>query len=147
MKLSLELTPNIQPPHIVKDIKRLDKILFSGDKRIDLKGNYVWIIRDQGKAVAYGGMRPCQMKDNEGLVLLTRVGVLPEYQGKGFQKKLIRARVRKAASEGYKEVVVYVRWWNAASINALVGCGFKAYQPAVAYAGTNVVYLKKQLKG
>lgn len=142
----LELTPNIQPPDVVKDVKKLDKLMFSGDERIKTKDYFIWVTRDkEGKAVAYGSMRPCQMPENKGLVLLTRAGVLPEYQGRGLQKRLIRARIKKATEMGYKECVVYCKWWNAASINALIACGFRVYQPASAYAGTHSVYLRREL--
>ena len=145
MQIRLEITPDNQPEKTVKEVKRLDKILFSGDKRIDTSKYWVWVVRHEGKPIAYGAMRACEAEVNKGLVLLTRAGVLPAWRGKGIQKKLIRLRVRKAKSLGYDTAIAYVMGMNCASSNALIGCGFRLYHPSDLYAGYRTIYLRKQL--
>jgi GNAT superfamily N-acetyltransferase len=145
MQIRLELTPSNQPEKTVKEVKRLDKLLFAGDKRVDVSKSWVWIARVEGKPVAFGAMRACEAEANKGLVLFTRAGVLPVWRGKGIQKRLIRLRVRKAKSLGYETAVAYVMGMNCASSNALIGCGFRLYHPSDLYAGYRAVYLRKQL--
>jgi L-amino acid N-acyltransferase YncA len=105
----------------------------------------VWVVRVGGKAVGYGAMRGCEASVNKGLALLTRAGVIPAWRGMGIQKKLIRLRTRKAKNLGYKTAIAYVMGMNCASSNALIGCGFRLYEPANLYAGEKAVYLRKHL--
>lgn len=145
MQIRLELTPTHQPKDKVKDLLKLDRVLFDGDARIKWKKCWVWIVRDNGVPVGYGAFRACEAKCNEGLAIFTRSGVLEKYRGRGIQKRLIRARLRLAKKLGFDQVVAYVADWNCASSNSLVRCGFKLYRPESLYAGYRYVYLKKTL--
>jgi len=145
MQIRLEITPDNQPDKPVKEVKRLDKVLFSGDAGIDTSKSWVWIVRVEGKAIGFGAMRACETAVNRGLVLFTRAGVLPVWRGKGIQKRLIRLRATKAKRLGREVAIAYVMGMNCASSNALIGCGFKLYEPADLYAGKQAIYLRKVL--
>ena len=56
--------------------------------------------------------------------LISAAGVLPEYRGRGIQKKLIDARIACAAKMNLKAVVAGVHPNNAASISSLKDRGF-----------------------
>lgn len=145
MQIRLEITPENQPEKTVKEVKRLDKVLFSGDTSINLDKCYVWLVRVEGKAIGFGAMRPCETAVNKGLVLFTRAGVIPVWRGKGVQKRLIRLRAAKAKRLGHEVAIAYVMGMNCASSNSLIGCGFKLYEPADLYAGKQAIYLRKVL--
>lgn len=61
-----------------------------------------------------------------GAYFLSRACVDPAYRGQGIQKRLIRARVRRARKLGCPRVVTYTHPGNVASINSLIACGFRA---------------------
>lgn len=146
MKLACEGSPDALSPQSAGDLARLDRLLFSGDTPVQLADAWWWIIRtEKGEAVAFGGIRPCKLTCNAGMALLTRAGVRSNYRGKGFQKRLIRARVGWAKRQGYEEVITYVMRGNNPSANALISCGFRLYEPASDYAGEKALYFRKRL--
>ena len=129
MKLRLEATPENLHPDIEKVILELDRRCFPTDGAVETDDDsYWWVVWDSEKPVAFGGMRPCQHKANEGMAAFTRCGVARDYRGQGIQKRLIKARVAHARRLGLKQVVTYVKNWNLASANSLIGCGFKLYR-------------------
>jgi GNAT superfamily N-acetyltransferase len=129
VKLKLEATPDNLHPDIEKIVLELDRRCFPTDGAVETSdGCYWWVVWDGVKPVAFAGMRPCREKCNEGLVALTRCGVAKDYRGQGIQKKLIRARVAYAKRLRLRQVVSYVKNWNLASANSLIGCGFKLYR-------------------
>jgi RimJ/RimL family protein N-acetyltransferase len=134
------------PDSVKAEIMRLDKILFSEDQAVDPSGGWWWLIRHNGKPVAFGGLRGCRHPSNKGLAYMIRSGVLSKHRGKGLQKKLIKARIAMAKRQGYKEIVTYVLDWNLASANSLIACGFRLYHPQEKYAGSKAFYFRKSLK-
>jgi GNAT superfamily N-acetyltransferase len=128
VKLRLEATPENLHPDIEKVILELDRRCFPSDGAVEADDAcYWWVVWDDGKPIAFAGMRPCQLKSNLGLAALTRCGVTKDYRGQGIQKRLLRARVAYARRLGLRQVVGYVKNWNLASANSLIGCGFKLY--------------------
>lgn len=75
---------------------------------------------------------------------LCRAGVLWKYQGKGIQKRLIKARERYAKKLGWKWVITDTRQ-NPASANSLIACGFRMYNPTRPWADVKTVYWRKAL--
>lgn len=76
--------------------------------------------------VGYAGGR---VIPETGAYYLSRAMVLPEYRGRGLQKRLIRARVAHARRLGCPRVVTYTNPVNVASNNSLIACGFKTASP------------------
>ncbi len=80
--------------------------------------------------------------DNEegGWSYLNSCGVLAIARGHGLQKRLIRARVQHANRLGLTPIT-YTLASNSYSVNNLVDCGFRAYNPSYPWIGEdNVVY-------
>jgi ribosomal protein S18 acetylase RimI-like enzyme len=84
-----------------------------------------WGAWDGSELVGYAGGRLI----DTGAYYLSRAGVVPEYRGRGLQKRLIRVRVARARKLGAPRVVTYTNPINAASNNSLIACGFKTTKP------------------
>lgn len=138
----LEAWPKSLLPQPAGDIARLDRMMFEGDEPSELADRWWWIVRDRGAAVAFAGMKSCKLECNQGMILLTRAGVIPSHRGRGIHQALIAARVRYAKRQGYLQALAYVKNKNMASCNALIRCGFKLYQPETNYAGEALYFHK-----
>jgi RimJ/RimL family protein N-acetyltransferase len=146
MRPHIEAWPENLPPQAAGDVARLDRLMFEGDPPSELSGRWWWIVRDKkGNAIAFAGMRACQLKVNEGIALLTRAGVVLPYRGKGIHQAMIAARINYARRKGFREAVSYVIGKNYASCNALTASGFRLYEPSERYAGDNAFYFRIKL--
>ena len=123
----------------------LDEICFPEDYRISTEGALWWVVWCGKQPVGYAGLRPCMAEVNSGLGFLNRAGVVKGHRGKGLQKRLIRVREAGARAAGLRELVTYVASWTCASINSLIGCGYKTYSPEINWGGTGAVYFWKKL--
>lgn len=113
-----------------EDIEALDRACFLASEaiRVDVKpeaARWIALAGDIpiGYAVAYA-------QPEHGGSYLDRYGVLEEYSGRGLGKRLIRAWLGWARRGGAAFAWTYTVPKNAASINALCGCGFRAWRPA-----------------
>jgi GNAT superfamily N-acetyltransferase len=122
----------------------LDEQCFPSDHRPTLENALWWVVWNGKEPAGYAGLRLCQLPQNEGVGFLSRAGVVASHRGKGLQKRLIRAREAAARSLGLTDIVTYVAAWNSPSINSLVACGYRFYNPAK-WGGTGSVYLQKHL--
>jgi GNAT superfamily N-acetyltransferase len=109
------------------EVAALDHECFKGELPHDFSGDHVWVAVDRlcgtDLIVAYGSAKESRLFP--GWVYLTRAGVSEPYRGCGLQKRLIRARTRWAGS---RPVYTYTLD-NPASCNALIGCGFRLFEP------------------
>jgi len=125
-----------------KNIKLVDSILnkcfVAGDGPYHKPNTVWWILYDEKIPIGTAGLT---IENNEGF--LCRVAILPEYRGKGLQKKLIKTRVRKAKKLGLTRVFTYTFLNNPQSCNSLIKTGFKMYRPAYQWAGTDALYWYK----
>lgn len=104
---------------------RLDRRLFPIDIPYrDLDAKWWLVFDDAGRVVAYAAA-----KIMNGKCYLTRCGVSARHRGRGLQKRLIRRREAWARSRGCAEVASYVSSDNAASLNSLIACGYRACTP------------------
>lgn len=100
-----------------------------------------WIAYDErGMAVAFAGLT--DLRDGSGY--LCRSGVLPSHRGHHLQRRLIQARERKARTVGLKTLITDTTL-NPASVNSLIGCGFKNYEPQNPWAFRETNYWKKTI--
>lgn len=121
---------------------RLQKIALPADwPLVPDATNEWWIAWDGKKPVAFASLSKAA-----DCAYLSRAGVIPKYRGKGIQKKLIAARVARARQQGWGLAVSYTINSNAASINSLLSCGFKAYVPKKPWARRGVCYWRKKIK-
>jgi GNAT superfamily N-acetyltransferase len=79
-------------------------------------------------------------------VFLHRVGVFPEYAGKGIQRRLILARERWAMRQGATLVVTYASRHNEPSIANLLRMGYRFAEPWIGYSAKEWVFFTKELE-
>lgn len=131
----------------LQTIAQLDKKCFVGDSPVSLKDTFWWIAYNEvGNPIGFSGLKLCRRKENRGLGYFSRAGVIKSYRGHGTQKKMIRARLKKAKEFGLTHCVTYVKGFNLASANSLISCGFKLYNPHYKWGGKSALYFQKCLK-
>lgn len=89
-----------------------------------------WVALDGDEAVGYA-VADLRL----GGAYLDRYGVLPSHAGQGIGKRLIRAWLAWGRRSGAAYAWTYTVEANAQSINALIGCGFRAWRPEWAQGG------------
>ena len=90
------------------------------------------------------GFCSCHVTEGD-TVFLSRSGLLPEYQGRGLQKTMIKARLSWAKRSGYAKAITYTTLDNATSFSNLQKCGFRLYLPQNQYAGKKMLYWIKDV--
>jgi mycothiol synthase len=76
-----------------------------------------------------------KMEENgEYMAWIGPVAVLPEYQGKGLGRILLRAGVRHAADSGLNSSVLVVDAENTRAVNLYLGEGFYEIDASVCYS-------------
>jgi GNAT superfamily N-acetyltransferase len=112
-------------------LNRLDQRCFPRDELCSKRGQWWVVYNDEGEPVAFAGARPVEVGSK--MIYLCRCGVVPEYRGRGLQKKLIRVRLRYARKAGFKTAVTDTAD-NVPSANNLIACGFTMYTPEYKWA-------------
>ena len=117
-------------------LQDLDKSVFYGCGNEFKENRDWWVIVDRNKIVAYCGSAYAY----GGVCLFVRAWVHEPYRGKGIQKRMIKCRVK--AAYGCKVIVTYTLRDNYPSMNSLVSCGFRMFEPEYAYAGRQQMYFR-----
>jgi len=108
-------------------------------KDISLKSN-VWYAKKHRYSLVPSAYATSLDSIRDGWSYLNSCGVRVADRGQGLQKRLIRVRLRHAKAKGLTPIT-YTLADNCHSINNLIACGFKAYNPAFPWVGdSNVVY-------
>ena len=130
-------------PEIWVILERLQLECLPGDIPQKPNRGYWWLCyTDTGAPIGFAGMVPSIRWEQTGY--LSRAGVLPQHQGKGLQKRLIKARVSKAKQLGWRYLLSDTSD-NPASANSLISCGFKMYEPARPYGLKTSLYWRRRL--
>ena len=87
------------------------------------------------------GFATARVLDSD-ILYLNSAAVVPEARGNGLQKRLIRCRTRYADKHDLTSIT-YTTPDNSVSINNLVACGFKAYQPEYSWVGKQYCYWRR----
>ena len=111
----------------------------------DWDNHYWWTIRDGEHTVGFASMQLSEGQHEDTIGLFTRVGVLPEWRGRGIQSKLIQSRITYAKRNSCTRCCTYTIE-NPASDNSLITCGFRRYDPEDPYAGP-ATYWQLTLEG
>lgn len=120
-------------------IEPLDSQCFVRDvEPLKLKQSIAWVAVHvpTGEIVGYALGR---IVADANLFYLARAGVAWEHRGRGLQKRLIRARITYARKRGMG-CITYTVHFNPKSINSLIACGFKYYEPTWAWGGREMLY-------
>jgi ribosomal protein S18 acetylase RimI-like enzyme len=125
-------------------IRVLDARLFPGCSNEFRSATHWWGVFKGSKLVGYAGLRAAE---GDNYVYLCRAGVAVEHRGKGIQKRMIEARLRKGREMGREWAITYTVVSNLASINNLIAKKFRAYHPQTAWAGRkDVIYWRRRLR-
>jgi L-amino acid N-acyltransferase YncA len=109
--------------------------------RLDLP-NRLWFVLFEKEWLGFGGYRKI---DNERIYFGPTM-IREKYRGLGLQRKLIRARLRAAKKEGYKEAISSIYSYNYTSGNNLLSEGFRLCKiPAYYDTEPDEVWFKKVL--
>jgi len=91
-----------------------------------VKAGWWWVhYSAAGNAIAFCGLHT----DRHSRAHLSRAGVSVLARGQGLQRKMIRLRMKKAASLKVERVLTYTDAKNAPSSNNLAACGFRIWIP------------------
>lgn len=127
-------------------VRGLDQLCFGADNseanETEVRESRWWLAFHNGAPIAFAGAYIYANKACE----LRRTGVLPAYRGIGLQKRFIKARIEYAKSFSCERVFTYAAPWNGASLNSLISCGFRVYNPRRSDDDINYVYMGKWLK-
>jgi len=124
----------------IEEVSALDRTLLPEAPRASDNTEW-WGAWDGIDLVAYAAARLL----NNGVYFLSRAGVVESHRGHGLQKRLIRCRVARARKLCAPRAATYTAPHNAASMNSLISCGFRVYEPDGAYVGDDVVYWRRVL--
>jgi GNAT superfamily N-acetyltransferase len=123
-------------------IALMDATLFRGDHPIEgWHENAWWIGTEGGVNACYCGIK--QLDEDTGY--MTRSGVIREFQGKGYQKRMIRARIKWAKEQKLKFIITDTVIDNPASVNSLISMGFKQYVPQAPWKGPDALYWIREI--
>jgi ribosomal protein S18 acetylase RimI-like enzyme len=86
-----------------------------------------WLVFLGNEPVGYCSVNPSIYHSDA--LFLSSAGVLPDHQGNGLHRRMIRTRVRYAKKHGYRRVITYTAVWNDYSYMNLQKYGFKIYYP------------------
>lgn len=116
---------------------RLHRDALPFDAPISTREGWWWIAYEGDKPVGFAGMYPSTQWADCGY--LCRAGVIESARGHGLQKRLIRARIRKARAMGMCWAITDT-YENPESGNSLIRCGFRLYQPTRPWGAEGVNY-------
>ena len=130
-------------PEIWVILERLQLTCLPGDIPQKPSSGYWWLCyTDTGIPIDFAGMVPSVRWEETGY--LSRAGILPQHQGQGLQKRLIKVRISKAKTLGWKYLLSDTSE-NPASANSLISCGFKMYEPTRPYGLKTSLYWRRRL--
>jgi GNAT superfamily N-acetyltransferase len=121
---------------------KMQKSCLPNDELYDVTKGYWWGAFDGDLCVGFSGLVPSTRWGDCGY--LCRSGVIRSYRGKGIQKKLIKARERKARSLGWNWLITDT-YSNPPSSNSLISCGFKLFEPTNPWGAKGTLYWRKHL--
>lgn len=139
-----EFTISRLPADHYNVILGLDRILFPHDIPPYFKTAMWWIVWNKNKwPIGYGGLVQSYQVSKAGY--LCRAGVLPEAQGNGLQKRLIRVREKYARLQGWTEIRTDTAFDNIASMRSLASLGYLPFTPEIEWGVENAIYWQKYL--
>jgi len=116
--------------------------ILPADTPEDTETGHWWVAYDNGNPIGFCGMRKSSRWSDT--VYLCRAGVVYKAQGKGLQKRLIRVRERQAKRMKMNWLITDT-FYNPASANSLIACGFKMFIPSKPWAYKDTCYWRKRL--
>lgn len=130
-------------PKICRLLRALQMSCLPGDTIYETNHGWWYVAYSENMVpVGFAGVVPSIRWGDCGY--LCRAGVLSSHRGHGLQKKLIRARVKKARQLGWNWLVTDT-YENPASSNSLIATGFKMFDPTKPWGANNTLYWRLKL--
>jgi GNAT superfamily N-acetyltransferase len=123
-------------------LKWLQLDILSADEPLPTNTGWWWILYCDNQPIGFCSLRKSSKWSDTGY--LSRAGIFDQYRGKGLQKRLINVRVRLAKQLNLTWLISDT-YYNPASTNNLISCGFRMYIPSHKYAGEGTCYWRKKL--
>lgn len=117
--------------------------IFPTDEFTLTQDDILWIVYNGKKPVGFCSL--CPLKHELGVAFCSAAGLLWEARGKKLHKRMIRVRTRWAKKNGIKTLITYTVYFNTLSARNLLSNGFELYLPAYKWAGTGMLYFRKDL--
>jgi GNAT superfamily N-acetyltransferase len=131
-------------PEVEDTIAEMHQECFPDYDTMPTNTGHWWIAYDEEDTpVAFAGLWPSVRLPATGY--LCRGGVLPQARGAGLQRRLIRARERKALKLGWLAMISDTVLGNYASANNLIRCGYRMWIPPTLYASDQAIYWRREL--
>jgi GNAT superfamily N-acetyltransferase len=134
--------------HATKDdieaIEAADRVCFPFDFPyiFSWEKNVSWVAMDKEELQGYLSVHPLRY----GVWFFSRVGVLLAARGQGLQRKMMNVMEKHGRREGWREIVTYTIGGNGHSIQNILECGYRTYEPRKSYVGWKFVHLRKRLQ-
>lgn len=134
----------IRQSNNISDVLALNYIIFPEDN-LDVEHNtFHWLARNKRNNEPVGF---CSVSDfGEGILFLSRAGLLPEYRGRNIQRRFITVREQFARRNGFEEIITYTLRNNYQSMSSLIKSGYHLYTPLYEYVGSDVLYFLKDIR-
>jgi GNAT superfamily N-acetyltransferase len=110
--------------------------------RVKYDYGYWWLAYSGKEAIGFAGITPSTI--GPGVGYLKRAGVLPEHRGHGLQRRLLKARERKARELGWHSIITDTTS-NVPSSNNLMDAGYRLFDPEP-WAWKESLYWRKDLQ-
>ena len=136
------LIREVNGPKWAAALEVLQAEVFPDDAPVEATDGWWWLVFHRGAVVGFGHMRKPPRDTNLGY--MARAGVLPKHTGRGLQRRLIKARLKKAMELGFTRVVC-TTYENVPSMVNLIKEGFLPYTPGEPWAYSGTVYWMKKL--
>ena len=122
-------------------VRALNAEIFPQDDFYEHEGNIFWIVKKGKEDVGFFQATDC----GDGVMFLSRCGLLESARGQGLHKRMIRTRERYARKHGFESIITYTVRDNISSSVNILKCGYSLYIPEYQYVGDEVLYFKKDL--
>jgi GNAT superfamily N-acetyltransferase len=131
-------------PEVVQLLTLLQKACLPADVVYKITDKEYWYVAytHDGEAVGFAGVVPSARWSDT--MYLCRAGVVLAHRGRGLQKKLIKARIRKAKALGMNWIITDTNE-NPASANSLIATGFKMFEPSKPWGLKTALYWKYKI--
>ena len=111
-----------------EQIVHMDAVCFPLDVPAVIAGAHWLIGWDGTKAAAFCGWKTVD-HDGVSVGFHLRVGVMPDWRGRGLQRQMLRLREAAMRAAGLTRAVTYTDADGAASMRSLIAEGYRPYVP------------------
>jgi GNAT superfamily N-acetyltransferase len=112
---------------VIETLDELHDACFEGNApRVQYDTGHWWLAYYGRQPVAFSGIIPSTL--GVGIGYFNRVGVLPQYRGRGLQRRLMRCLEACARRNGWVAVITDTTD-NVPSANNMIKAGYKLFDP------------------